>query len=241
MPFNKVDRTLAIAVLLVAALNTVASLSMPPVAWRPGTAMVVAWLFVLIAHAGLYWSGDWVRARMGLKAYVAMQSAIVFFMGVTAGISPVVVGLYIALTTDVIIIAGDRWGVVPVTLGAVVTFAANAVIVSDLYRGATAGLLVAITGVVASAVMRLTARARAVPDGAQQRPGFEMPELTARELQVLNAIAAGARSAQIASDLGIAERTVKAHLASIYQKLRVESRAAAVAVAIERGLTARKD
>ena len=38
--------------------------------------------------------------------------------------------------------------------------------------------------------------------------------------------------------LGIAERTVKAHLDSIYHKLGVDSRAAAVATAIERGLLA---
>jgi hypothetical protein len=36
--------------------------------------------------------------------------------------------------------------------------------------------------------------------------------------------------------LGITERTVKTHLASIYQKLGVESRASAIAVAIQRDL-----
>lgn len=35
---------------------------------------------------------------------------------------------------------------------------------------------------------------------------------------------------------GITERTVKAHLASIYQKFNVDSRAAAVAVAAQKGL-----
>jgi NarL family two-component system response regulator YdfI len=60
--------------------------------------------------------------------------------------------------------------------------------------------------------------------------------LTARELEVLRAIATGARTPQIASELGIAERTVKAHLASIYLKLGVDSRAAAVALAVRRRL-----
>jgi NarL family two-component system response regulator YdfI len=41
---------------------------------------------------------------------------------------------------------------------------------------------------------------------------------------------------KITYKLGITERTVKAHLASIYQKLNVDSRAAAVAVAAQKGL-----
>jgi two-component system, NarL family, response regulator YdfI len=61
-------------------------------------------------------------------------------------------------------------------------------------------------------------------------------ELTARELEVLEAAARGDRSKEIAYRLGITERTVKAHLASAYNKLGVDSRAAAIAVAIQKGL-----
>jgi len=60
--------------------------------------------------------------------------------------------------------------------------------------------------------------------------------LTERELQVLEAVARGDRSKEIARDLRIAERTVRAHLTSIFNKLGVDSRASAVAVAMERGL-----
>ncbi len=60
--------------------------------------------------------------------------------------------------------------------------------------------------------------------------------LTERELEVLQAAARGERSKEIAYNFGISERTVKAHLASIYQKFGVDSRAAAVAVAAQRGL-----
>ncbi len=61
------------------------------------------------------------------------------------------------------------------------------------------------------------------------------PELTEREREVLAAVGLGERSKEIALRLGITERTVKAHLASIYSKLGVDSRAAAIAVAAQRG------
>jgi NarL family two-component system response regulator YdfI len=60
--------------------------------------------------------------------------------------------------------------------------------------------------------------------------------LTERELEVLQAAARGERNKEIAYKLGITERTVKAHLASIYQKFNVDSRAAAVAIAAQKGL-----
>ncbi len=61
-------------------------------------------------------------------------------------------------------------------------------------------------------------------------------DLTKREQEVLQAVASGERSKEVAARLGISERTVKAHLASIYNKLGVDSRAAAIAVAAQKGL-----
>lgn len=61
-------------------------------------------------------------------------------------------------------------------------------------------------------------------------------ELTEREMEVLEAVARGDRSKEVAYQLGISERTVKAHLASIYAKLGVDSRAAAISVAIQKGI-----
>lgn len=55
--------------------------------------------------------------------------------------------------------------------------------------------------------------------------------LTDREIEVLEGVASGERNKEIAYRLGITERTVKAHLTHIYQKLGVDSRAAAVAEA----------
>jgi NarL family two-component system response regulator YdfI len=61
-------------------------------------------------------------------------------------------------------------------------------------------------------------------------------ELTDREMEVLTAVAKGERSKEVAYQLGISERTVKAHLASIYEKLGVDSRAGAISVAMQKGI-----
>jgi NarL family two-component system response regulator YdfI len=52
----------------------------------------------------------------------------------------------------------------------------------------------------------------------------------------LAAVALGQTSKEVAYHLGISERTVKAHLTSIYNKLGVDSRAAAVSEAMKQGL-----
>jgi len=60
--------------------------------------------------------------------------------------------------------------------------------------------------------------------------------LTAREREVLRLIAEGLPSKQIARALGISERTVKFHTASLLRKLGADNRAQAVALAAQRGL-----
>jgi len=60
--------------------------------------------------------------------------------------------------------------------------------------------------------------------------------LTDKELFILQAVAKGFKSREIAFDMGIAERTVKAHLTNIYNKLGVNSRAEAVEIPIDQGL-----
>ncbi|MGV9773047.1 response regulator [Streptosporangium sp. NPDC003464] len=60
--------------------------------------------------------------------------------------------------------------------------------------------------------------------------------LSPRELEVLGLIARGATNREAARRLFISEATVKTHLLHIYAKLGVNDRAAAVAVAFERGV-----
>jgi DNA-binding NarL/FixJ family response regulator len=61
-------------------------------------------------------------------------------------------------------------------------------------------------------------------------------QLTAREHEVLRLVAEGLASKQIARALGITERTVKFHVASLMRKLDADNRAQMVAVAAQRGL-----
>ena len=60
--------------------------------------------------------------------------------------------------------------------------------------------------------------------------------LTGRELEVLRLAADGLRTRDMAAALYVGERTIKAHLASIYLKLEVGTRAAAIARAHHLGL-----
>lgn len=70
--------------------------------------------------------------------------------------------------------------------------------------------------------------------GKAANPGTSI--LTERETLILQLVARGYRSKEIGFDVGISERTVKAHLTNIYNKLGVDSRSQAVAIALEQGI-----
>ena len=83
----------------------------------------------------------------------------------------------------------------------------------------------------------IMARVLATAGSGQTAPSTESDiSLTERELEVLQAVARGDRSKEVAVQLGISERTVKAHLGNIYSKLGVDSRAAAIAIAAQKGI-----
>ena len=62
------------------------------------------------------------------------------------------------------------------------------------------------------------------------------PDLTAREVEVLQLIVKGRSNKEIASDLSIAEVTVKLHVGHILTKLRVNDRTQATTTALQRGI-----
>jgi DNA-binding NarL/FixJ family response regulator len=70
----------------------------------------------------------------------------------------------------------------------------------------------------------LDPRAGRVLLDSRRTPVPRQDELTDRELEVLRLVAEGMANKQIARKLGISERTVKAHLTSVFQRLGVSDR-----------------
>ena len=60
--------------------------------------------------------------------------------------------------------------------------------------------------------------------------------LSKREREILQKVADGATTRQVATDLGISPHTVKTHLERIFEKLAANDRAQAVAIAIRQGI-----
>lgn len=71
---------------------------------------------------------------------------------------------------------------------------------------------------------------------AKLAEGVTRVHLTPRELAALRLMADGKSNKEIASELGISDRTVKTHLGHLFEKLGVTSRTEAVKVATRRGL-----
>ena len=105
----------------------------------------------------------------------------------------------------------------------------------------------------AAAARPLLAEARAICEPLGARPTLErvaaletvivgapklhyLAGLSAREVEVLRLVAEGLTDAEVASQLFLSPRTVGSHLRSVYNKLGVNSRAAATRFAVEHGL-----
>lgn len=71
---------------------------------------------------------------------------------------------------------------------------------------------------------------------AKLAEGVSRVQLTPREMATLKLLADGKANKEIANELDISERTVKTHLAHLFEKLSVTSRTEAVKVATHRGL-----
>jgi LuxR family maltose regulon positive regulatory protein len=70
----------------------------------------------------------------------------------------------------------------------------------------------------------------------KREPGYEAPELSDREQEILSFVAAGLSNQEIADQLVISITTVKTHVGNIFKKLGVTSRTQAIARAEGMGL-----
>ncbi len=80
--------------------------------------------------------------------------------------------------------------------------------------------------------------AAAPPGGRAARP---FPELTDREVEILQLIGQGLSNTAIAKRLTLADKTVRNHVSSVFAKLRVTDRAQAIIRAREAGLGTQQD
>ncbi|HEY7781132.1 MAG TPA: AAA family ATPase [Ktedonobacterales bacterium] len=96
----------------------------------------------------------------------------------------------------------------------------------------------------AQATARVVARrlrelgARDLPRGPRASTRANDAHLTVRELEVLELVVQGLRNGEIASRLSLAPKTVDHHISAIFAKLRVTTRAEAIAQTLARGLVA---
>ena len=87
------------------------------------------------------------------------------------------------------------------------------------------------------AMLNPAVAARLVEAIAENRaPGVQAERLTRREQEVLEQIAHGRSNKRIALELGISEKTVKAHVGRVLAKLGVADRTQAALLAVREGL-----
>ncbi|XBH21094.1 response regulator transcription factor [Jonesiaceae bacterium BS-20] len=72
-----------------------------------------------------------------------------------------------------------------------------------------------------------------------QRIQSPAPQLSARELEILELLAQGKSNKELAAQLFISQATIKTHLVHIFDKLGAENRTAAIAIAIEQRIIRR--
>ena len=110
-----------------------------------------------------------------------------------------------------------------------------------LLKGADQAEIVRAVGAVADgeAIFGASVAARILEFFAAPRPrGTEVvfPQLTAREHEVLDLLAAGRSNAELAAMLVLSPKTVRNHVSNIFSKLQVADRAQAIVLARDAGL-----
>jgi two-component system NarL family response regulator len=113
----------------------------------------------------------------------------------------------------------------------------------DIYSALRAGaagyvLKDSVSDVLLNVIREVHAGRTAIPPDIAAKLALRPPQpvLTAREIQVLEVLVTGMRNKEIAEALGISEQTTRTHIKSIFSKLKVHDRTAALAEGLRRGL-----
>lgn len=112
--------------------------------------------------------------------------------------------------------------------------------------GASAYVIKSVSSVDVPALLRQVAAGYTLFQAPNERPpeadvDAAAPALTERELTILAAVASGATTKAISSELWVSEHTIKFHLTNVYRKLGVSNRSGAVRYAFEHGLVSTAD
>jgi DNA-binding NarL/FixJ family response regulator len=107
-----------------------------------------------------------------------------------------------------------------------------------LKESATRLLVDSIRGVTAGRVMIAPDVAAALAQAGDASRGARPYRLTAREVEIVHAIADGRSNREIADALGISLQTVKHHLTSVFDKTGTSSRLELALVALRQGIVA---
>ena len=211
-----------------------------PIEAQRAAIYVISASLLLLAHAGLYALGGRLRYLRYGTFYLIAQFVLLFAFGLVGRQPLVTVALY-----TVFAIQAQRhatgWPPALITGIAAVLLAINTARSANLMDAAVAALALA---AIAALVRLNRTAAHAAPSADTDAAEDEEPELdtsrssqlTTRELAVLRLAATGATSRKMAARLGMTERAVESHLASVYGKLGVEGRAAAAATAAQYGM-----
>ncbi|WP_350245287.1 response regulator transcription factor [Deinococcus sonorensis] len=97
----------------------------------------------------------------------------------------------------------------------------------SVVRSLHAGEVYVTPGLAASLLLELSGPRRPTTD--------PLSELTARERQILEGVAAGRSNKEIARDLDLTEKTVKGYMTNVLQKLHVRNRVEAALLAVRQG------
>ncbi|MCX4970243.1 response regulator transcription factor [Streptomyces sp. NBC_00654] len=170
-------------------------------------------------------------------------------VALAAGLAPDVVLMDLQLGAGIdgveatrrIAAAGSEPGAGTAHVLVLTTYDTDADITRAIEAGATGYLLKAerpeeLFAAIRSAAQGRTTLSPPVASRVMARMRKPLPTLTERELDILGQLSQGLGNRDIARALFISEATVKTHLGRIYDKLGVDTRAGAVAVAKEQRL-----